>query len=254
MKILMNIACIAMLILCVNCSSSKLANNGTTETDPKLYTSDFIAVTVPTIYTKGIMYLDPNDDKLKPKKIQDIPLDSSFLNSLTDITSSVTIYESDTEGSLTLLGNNATLKKSHYIIIYNFSQSQTVKKKVPNINDSIKESIGVAVRMIAQVKVKKKGINISDIFKLGVSASQEKIEGILAVRAIGISSQKVNQAIPTPSDLSPASIATALQSVATIKSHIYDKETKIVPYLIGVGIPAEATKEALQKAFNFLSI
>lgn len=240
---------LCLVVLLTGCVSSDVGNDNQ-NFDHKLYTSNYIALTVPTIYTDTIKYFDTSDQKLKTKKVTDVKLDNSLLHSFTDISSSVTMYESNREGTLTLLGNKATLKNSKYVVIYDFTQTQTI---TPH-GDSIKKSIGIAVRMIAEVKIKKKGIDISDVFKLGIYAKDDNIEGVLAVRSIGISSQKVNQAIPTPTDLSPASIATALQSVATIKSHIYDNETKIAPHLIGISIPAKTTKDEVKAQLNTLNL
>ena len=88
--------------------------------------------------------------------------------------------------------------------------------------------------MVAKIKTKKVGINLSSPFDL--VANFEKIEGSLEVRVSGIGSQKINNLIPTTSDLSPSSISSALQSVATIKSHIYDTETIITPQILAYSI------------------
>ena len=235
----------------ISCGSAN-RNNQIPDQDRKFFTSDFISLTVPTIYTKSIKYHDPADDKIKDVLVTDVKHDNTLLNSLTDISSTVTIYQSDQSGTLSLLGSKATAKNSSYVVIYDFTQTQTILKVAGVSKDSIKESIGVAVRMIANVKTKKRSVNLTDLFKLGIDVQNDNIEGTLAVRSVGISSQKVNQAIPTPTDLSSTSISTALQSVATIKTLIYDSETKITPYLIGIGIPAKSTKEEVENQLSSL--
>jgi hypothetical protein len=170
------------------------------------------------------------------------------LNSLPDIVSSVTVYKINIGGSVTLLGNSSSSKNETYKVIYDFSQTQTIQE------DKIKKSAGIAIRMIAEVTTEKKGLILTDIFDIGFNAEKEKLSGSLTVRSIGLSSQKVNQSIPTTKDLSPASIATALQSVATIKSSIYDSETYIVPHIIGFSVGGNTEMESVEEEINKMSL
>ncbi|MEM6765224.1 MAG: hypothetical protein AAF655_09870 [Bacteroidota bacterium] len=57
----------------------------------------------------------------------------------------------------------------------------------------------------------------------------------MEVRVIGINSQKISELIPTTADLSPSSISNALQAVASIKSHMHDKDVIIYPHIIAYG-------------------
>ncbi len=116
-----------------------------------------------------------------------------------------------------------------YEVFYDFTQTQTIIE----LQDGkpVKSAlIGIGVRMVAKVRTKKKGINLTNPFSL--SANAKKIQGSLEVRVIGIGSKKINDLIPTTTDLSTASISVALQSVASIKSHIYDTETIVIPQYI----------------------
>ncbi|WP_299113043.1 hypothetical protein [uncultured Winogradskyella sp.] len=211
------------------------------------HTTDLISIAVPTIYEGNIKYLDTNKRKTWVD-VDDVAHDNTLLHSLSDILSSVTVYKTNREGSLTLIGNSISAKDETYKVIYDFSQTQTIE------GDSIKKSIGVAVRMIAEITTSKRGLDLTNLFKLSVDAEKENISGSLTVRSIGISSQKVNQSIPTTTDLSPASIATALQTVATIKSSIYDNETRITPYLIGFSVHGNTKKQEVESIINNTSL
>ena len=135
-------------------------------------------------------------------------------------------------GELSILGVGISAKNETYQVIYDFSQTQTLISDSDSNYESI--LVGVGVRMVAKIKTKKAGINLSSPFSL--VADIKKIEGSLEVRVSGIGSQKINGLIPTTSDLSPASISNALQAVATIKSHIYDTETIINPQILAYSI------------------
>ncbi len=88
--------------------------------------------------------------------------------------------------------------------------------------------------MVAKVQTKSAGLNLSSIEGLGIAANNNKVNGSLEVRSVGISWDKLNTSIPVTTDLSPASISNALQTVATIKSHIYDADVKITPQFLAV--------------------
>lgn len=209
-----------ILFLLVLCSLSIVKINSQVE----VFTSDYIALTVPQQYYGEITYI--NDDLLQEiKDVAEIKNDKSLIRSLPNIVSNVTVYEVDQDGELKVLGVGISGKNKVYQVIYDYSQTQTLLWD----NDDGTESVlvGIGVRMVAKVKTKKAGVNLASPFSL--TANTKKIEGSLEVRVTGISSAKINGLIPTTTDLSASSISVALQAVATIKSHIYDDETVIIP-------------------------
>ncbi len=194
------------------------------------FISDYIALTTPQQYDGEIYYVE-NDKTASIKDIRDLTHDKTLLNSFSNLVSNVTVYEMNTDGNLKVLGVGISGKSKNYQVIYDFSQTQTLLSDDDNVESIL---VGVGVRMVAKIKTKKAGINLSSLF--GLVANIEKIEGSLEVRVSGIGSQKINDLIPTTADLSPSSISTALQSVATIKSHIYDVETIITPQILAYSI------------------
>ena len=154
--------------------------------------------------------------------------DTSLLNSFTNIVSNVTVYKINEKGELNLAKIGISRKNETYQVIYDFSQTQTITAQESENIESL--LVGVGVRMVAKVKTKKKGINLTSLF--GLTANLNKIEGSLEVRVSGIGSKRINDIIPTTADLSSSSISTALQAVATIKSHIYNEGTIITPQIL----------------------
>ena len=190
----------------------------------EIFTSDYIALTTPQHNEGEIWYI--NDSLLQEvKNIANVKSDKSVLRSFPNLVSNVTVYELNKEGKLEFTGISVSAKDKVYEVIYDYSQTQTL---VWTENDKTYSAlIGVGVRMVAKVRTKKKGVNLTSPFSL--TANMEKIEGTLEVRVSGIVSEKINGIIPTTTDLSPSSIAVALQAVATIKSHIYADDTIITP-------------------------
>lgn len=202
----------------------------TDDTDPCVPKTDYTALTVPIKYEGLINYLD-SSKRISKKDIKDLVHDPSLLASFSNIVSNVTIYELNTNGEIDTPFVDVSSRNENYEVIYDFSQTQTLNSDAEELKSIL---VGVGVRMVAKVKTNKNGINLSSPFSL--AANSEKIEGTLGVRVIGIGSKKINDLIPTTSDLSPASISSALQAVATIKSHMYDKETTINPQVLAYSI------------------
>lgn len=196
-----------------------------------LVSTNFISLTVPIDYQGQLKYLN-NQNQIEVKNITSVKHDTSLLSSLPNLVSSVTLYQVDQSGGLSLLGNTLSASNSTYLVIYDYSQTQTIQIKNQPDNFTYYALIGVSVRMIARVNTKKAGVNLADLFGIGVQASASKVTGSLEVRTSGINSLKINEIIPVTTDLSPSSISNALQSVATIKSHIYDPDTKITPQFL----------------------
>jgi hypothetical protein len=234
-----------LIVLLTGCGGGKVSSDASSS---KFSSTDLISIAVPTLYEDSIKYVDTISRTKSLRNVDSVPNDNSLLASLSDLVSSVTVYETNQGGSISLMGNTASLKNKTYKVIYDFSQTQTIQK------DTLKLSVGIAVRMIAEVTTNKSGIDLTDIFSIGLNAENEKLSGSLTVRSIGISSQKVNQSIPTTTDLSPSSIATALQTIATIKSSIYDEETVITPYVIGFSVGVRTDYEAVNGIINKMNL
>lgn len=200
-------------------------------------TTNFVAVTLPLNYEDTFTYHGA-DDMVTKKKVSEVKHDASILSSFPNLCSTVTIFHENKDGSLSLFGNSLAAKNDTYIVIYDFALSQTLQ--IPINGDNSKTvyfaEIGVSVRMMAKVVTKTRGIDLSNFFKLAIAASKSQVSGKLQVKVNGIASQTIASLIPVTSDLSPSSIENALQSVAAIKSHLYDSTTKITPQFLAFGV------------------
>lgn len=200
-----------------------------------LVATNFISLTVPQDYQGELNYLDSNNLVVR-KKAGEVPHDITYLASFPNLVSSVTLYQVDKGGTLTLTGNSLSDKNSTYIVIYDYTQTQTIHVNDTVIRLNCYALIGISVRMVARVNTKTAGINLANLFGLGIAANSNKLTGSLEVRVNGVNSQQINSVIPVTTDLSPASISNALQSVATIKSHLYDASTKVTPQFLAFSL------------------
>lgn len=97
--------------------------------------------------------------------------------------------------------------------------------------------VGVGLRIQASVTVLKDSLNIGSLYGLGLAASQNELNGTLIIQSLGISGENISPIIPIPDRINESTIQTAMQSLATIKSKIYDKKTKITPQVVAFGLP-----------------
>ncbi|MFZ4929587.1 hypothetical protein [Chryseobacterium sp. Mn2064] len=200
-----------------------------------LFATNFISFTVPQSYEGQISYLNSND-LIEKKSVHDVKHDRTLLPSFPNLVSNVTLYEENGNGVLSLIGNSLSVNNKSYTVIYDYTQTQTILINDASTNVNYYALIGISVRMVAKIVSKSSGINLANLYGLSLAADKKKIAGSLEVRVNGISSQQINALVPVTTDLSSSSIANALQAFATVKSHIYDAETKITPQFLAFSV------------------
>ena len=199
-----------------------------------LFATNFISLTVPQSYDGQISYLN-SSDLMEKKPVGEVKHDRTILPSFPNLVSTVTLYQEDSNGVLSLIGNSLSVNHKIYTVIYDYTQTQTILINDPSANANYYALVGISVRMVARITSKSSGVNLANLYSLSLAADKKKIAGSLEVRVNGISSQQIN-ALPVTTDLSSSSIANALQAVATVKSHIYDAETKITPQFLAFSV------------------
>jgi len=207
-------------------------------------TSTLVSLPVPQHFDGDINYLDKTGS-ISAKSVNGIKHDNSILPSFPNSVSSVTVYKIEEDGTLNYLGNAISEKNAEYEAIYDYTLTQNII-----VDDSSFALVGVSVRIVAKVKTKVAGLNLASIEGLGVAVDHKKVSGSLEVRVNGISSERINAQIPVTTDLSAASVSNALQSVAIIKSHIYDDDTKITPLFLAVSQGIGSGSPKLQSNYN----
>ncbi len=226
-------------------------NNGSNEGEKgeykkpaSLVSSNFVSLIVPITY-EGIFPYIKDDGTLEEDLINTLPHNSTLLKSLPNASSSVTVIELSNEigGSYTFL--SASNKNQSYTVIYDHIIYTTLSVNDDKGKPKYHALVGLTVRMLAKIKTKESKINITDLFQLGFSASKKKVEGSLEVHSIGCNSEKIQGFIPVTSDLSPASIQSALQSVATIKTRIFDDATAITPQVLALSYVGSETQNQI---------
>ncbi|PIB29000.1 hypothetical protein BFP78_15550 [Gaetbulibacter sp. 5U11] len=114
--------------------------------------------------------------------------------------------------------------------------------------------VGVGLRIQASVTVLKDSLdlNLGSLYGLGVAASRNQLNGTLVIQTLGISGENISPALPIPDRINETTIQAAMQSLATIKSKIYDSKTHIIPQVVAFGLPysIEGAKDLLESTLH----
>lgn len=159
----------------------------------------------------------------------------SFLNNETSI---VSIGQIDIEGRITYLPINISAKHSSYKITMDYMKSTTIAQGDQNGPYGYKR-VGVGLRLIAMITTSKANLNIGDISTIGAAVMSGEAHGTLMAECIGIKSKEVTALFPWPSEINQTTVQNAAMALATIKSKIYDPETKLFPQEVAIKLLAD---------------
>jgi hypothetical protein len=162
----------------------------------------------------------------------------TFLNNETVL---VSIGQIDSEGKINYIPVTLSAKGSSYKITMDYMKFATLGQIDKNGKFLGYKRVGVGLRLISQITTFESGINIGDISSIGIAAKAGKLNGTLMIEVIGIKSKEVTTLLPLPSEINQSTIQSAMQALATIKSKIYDTETKLYPQVMAVKIEAETS-------------
>lgn len=121
-------------------------------------------------------------------------------------------------------------------------------KKQAQFKGTIPFYTGIGLRVRAEFHANQSGLNISGLPAIAVAANSNGISGRLTVQTLGITGSEVTSLMPLISDISVASIQSAVQAVAAIKAKIYEDTTTVYPKVVGFETPSQDS--ALIKAIT----
>lgn len=186
----------------------------------------------PTEYTKNVEIVLNGD--LKSKNIKLLTKDEtlSFLNNETVL---VYIGQESIEGGFSYLPVTVSSKGATYKIIMDYMKFATLAEYDEIDNKLLGFSrVGVGLRLSSQITTKEAGINIGDLLSIGIAVKAGKVTGRLSIEVIGIKSKEVTTLLPFPSEINQTTIQNAMQALATIKSKVYDDDTKLYPQVMAI--------------------
>ena len=214
------------MILLISCDSTKVLTQGKTyenfrgfePIDPIEYLEE-----VAIVENGEIVFKYP----LKLKK-------NEILGFLANETVLVSVGQFSSDGKLGYGPASFSIKNSNYKITMDYMKFATLREKNEKGEIAGYKRVGVGLRIIANVSAMESGINLGDLFAIGLAAKANKVSGTLMLEIIGIKSKDVTAVLPLPSEINQSTIQSAMQAMATIKSKIYEDGTDLYPQVMAI--------------------
>lgn len=160
-------------------------------------------------------------------------MDSDILKLLPNESMHLSIAQVDGGANITYGPTAITGQNSNYIVVLDYIKSATKPFAFHESND-IPVYAGVGFRLVANLHAKKAGLSLGNLAAIGVAADAHDISGDLSIQLMGLSGQEITSALPIPTDISSATLQSALVAMGTIKSKIYDTNTLKTAQIVGV--------------------
>jgi len=149
--------------------------------------------------------------------------------------SAVSVSKSDYSGKIEYLGSSVSGDTGSYKVVMDY-----MKYRVESIYDTSSGEylgvgkVGVGLRITADIETSSVGINMASLLSIGAEAKAGNLSGGIVVDVIGIDSKDVTNLLPLTSEIDQSSIQSALQSLASIKTKIFEDGVEITPHLVAL--------------------
>ncbi|MGA8853355.1 MAG: hypothetical protein WB492_04180 [Christiangramia sp.] len=191
----------------------------------------------PTEFSDNILIVQDGAIKSRDLKLLSSEETLGFLNNETVL---VSIGQITSEGKIAYIPFAMSRKNTSYKVTMDYMKYATLGQEDEQNNFIGYKRVGVGLRLISLITTAEAGINISDLYSIGLAAKAGKLSGTLMIEVIGIKSKDVTTLLPLPSEINQTTIQNAMQALATIKSKIYDEETKLYPQVMAIKVDESA--------------
>ncbi|CAL67607.1 hypothetical protein [Christiangramia forsetii] len=185
----------------------------------------------PTEFRDDILIISNDELILKDLRLLNSEETLGFLNNETVL---VSIGQITSEGEINYIPFTMSKKNTSYKVTMDYMKYATLGQEDEKNNFIGYKRVGVGLRLISLITTAEAGINISDLYSIGLAAKSGKLSGTLIIEIIGIKSKDVTTLLPLPSEINQTTIQNAMQALATIKSKIYDSETRLYPQVMAI--------------------
>lgn len=147
----------------------------------------------------------------------------------------VSVSRIDESGAIRYVSDSVTGGRGIYMVVMDY-----MKYRVEDVFDEKGQEyvgngrIGVGLRIRAVVNTSQAKLNVGSLLALGLEAERKALQGSICVDVVGIDSADVTNLIPLTSEIDQTSIQAALQALASIKTKVFDGDTKLTPHLVAV--------------------
>lgn len=177
-----------------------------------------------------------NDGRLFSELSFDEKNNEQVINLLPNEIQTKSIVVIDKEGKMSLSSIELSKKDVTYIVKTDYIKYTTLPVRVGSSTGEIVgiARVGVGVRVEATLRTVKTGINVTDLYRLGVEIGPKGLQGNIVMSIMGIEAEEVTNPFTVNAEISPTSVATVLQVMSIVKHAIYDHDTHLTPQVLQI--------------------
>ena len=224
-----------IVMLFVGCDSESIRDPSTQKDDPSSPDNFLGYQPIDPIPVDKVMRYDESTGEVEEVYWNAIADESTVRELLPLHSARVSVSKNDISGSVSYLTAAVSGEKGSYTVIMDY-----MKYRVEDVSDEDSSEmigrarIGIGLRITAVVETCQASLNIGSLLAIGLEAQRGNLRGGLSVDVIGIDSEAVTNLIPLTSEIDQTAIQAALQALASIKTKIFESETKLTPHLVAI--------------------
>ena len=134
----------------------------------------------------------------------------------------VSVTAVDKDLKVSYLVATASAKNAQYSVKVDYSRFANL------CVDNRMTVVGVGFRVEVQVHTRSAGIDLGNLFAVGLAGSTSAASGSLSMSVIGIADKDITVTLPTFTTVSQESVASAIQAMAIVKSKLAEKQEEVV--------------------------
>lgn len=107
--------------------------------------------------------------------------------------------------------------------------------KIVRASNGERYKVGILFRIEATIVTKEKNVDLNGLFAIGLAVRSGSATGSLKMSIYGVSGAPVSSSIPAPSAITESSLQQVMQSIANVRSKLFDEEIYVIPQVLPAG-------------------
>jgi len=239
---------IVAIMLLSGCALTNTNNTRMTTDDPGSPSNFLGYQPIDPIPVDKVVIYDDSTDEMKEVYWKAIPDEDTIRGLLPLQSARVSVSKSETSGSISYLTAVVSGEMGNYTVIMDFMKYRVEDFGGDNPNEMIGTGrIGVGLRIKVVVETTKSNLNLGSLLGIGLEAKRGNLRGGISIDVVGIDSEAVTNLIPLTSEIDQTAIQVALQALSSIKTKIFEPNTKLTPHLIGFTQAKKGTGQQIRE-------
>lgn len=182
-----------------------------------------------------------NDGRLISEISESESENEKVINLLPNELKQKSVVKIDKKGNIELSPLELSEKGVTYVVKTDYIKYTTlpVRKDAPTGEIVGMARVGVGARIEITLTSLANGLNVADIYQVGAQAAAGKVKGNIVMSFMGVEAEAVTSLFPVNAEITPTSVAAALQSMEKVKTAIYDGGAHLTPQVLEIKYTSE---------------